>query len=214
MRTRCVASPMWPSASRSAQLLGRETLAVVVDGELELPVGLDEAKCQLGRLRVPSDVRQQLARRREDQLLLRMAGRVCRIEPQLQVRATCCLSADRAQRRLEPALLEHVRVQVEDRLAQLSNGLGERVVGAVQSGVRERLARLLEFVARRQQVLDRVIVQRLGERLALALLGRERVREQARPLLGEPGNERSSSGEQHREQHAARPRPRPGTRPA
>ena len=46
--------------------------------------------------------------------------------------------------------------------------------------MRERLARLLELVARREQVLDRVVVERLGERLALALLGRERVGEQAR----------------------------------
>ena len=64
------------------------------------------------------------------------------------MRATCCPSTDRTERRLESALVEHVGVEVEDGFAQLSNSLGERGVGAVQSGVRERLSRFLELVAR------------------------------------------------------------------
>ena len=50
-------------------------------------------------------------------------------------------------------------------------------------------------------------MERFGERLALSLLGGERVRKQARPVLGEAGNELSSSGEQHREDHAGDPDP-------
>ena len=69
-----------------------------------------------------------------------MTGRAVKIELQLQVRATRCLSTDGTERRLESALLEHVGVEVEDGFAQLSNGLGERGVGTVQSGVRERLS--------------------------------------------------------------------------
>jgi hypothetical protein len=60
------------------QLLHREPLAVVLDAEFELSVGLDEAKRHLGRLRVPNDVGQELTGRREHELLLRMAGPVAR----------------------------------------------------------------------------------------------------------------------------------------
>ena len=156
----------------------------------------------LGRVGVPDDVRQELARGREDELLLRMTVLVVQIELQLEARAARRLLGDRAERRLEPGLLEHVRVEVEDGLAQLPDRLGERGVGAVERGMRERLARLLELVARREQVLDRVVVQGLGERLALALLGLERVREQPRPRLGEPGDELGSAREQQREEDA------------
>ena len=80
--------------------------------------------------------------------------------------------------------------------------------------MRERLAGFLELVARREQILDRVIVERFGERLALALLGGERVREQARSFLGEAGDELRPPGEQHREEHAgdADPGEEPGLR--
>ena len=84
------------------QLLDREPSAVVRDAELELCVGLDEAKRHLGRLRVPNDVGQELTGRREQELLLRMAGLVAKIELELQVRAARCLSTDRTERGLEP----------------------------------------------------------------------------------------------------------------
>ena len=198
---------MWPSAEPFGQLLDREASAVVGDGELELSVGLAEEQRHLGRLRVAHDVRQELTGRREDELLLRMTRLVVKIELQLQVRPGRRLSTERTQRRLESAFLEHVRVEVEDGLAQLSDRLGERGVGAVQRGVRERLSRFLELVARREQILDRVIVERFGERLPLALLRGERVGKQPRPVLGEAGDELGSPREQHREEHAGDPDP-------
>ena len=105
-------------------------------------------------------------------------------------------------------------MEVEDGFAQLPDGLGERGVGTVERGMRERLARFLELVARREQILDRVIVERFGECLALSLLGGERVREQARSGLGETGDELGPPGEQHREEHAGDPDPgeEPGLR--
>ena len=52
------------------QLVGRETATVVLDDELELAGGLDEAECRLGCLGMPHDIGQELTRRREDELLL------------------------------------------------------------------------------------------------------------------------------------------------
>ena len=109
---------------------------------------------------------------------------------------------DRAQRGLEPRLLEDVRVQVEDRVAQLAHGLAQRRVGPVERRVGLRLARLLELVPGREQVLDRVVVEGLGERLALSLLGLERVREQARALVRQAldGSVRRASSRERRTQ--------------
>ena len=61
-------------------------------------------------------------------------------------------------------------MELEDRLAELLDGHGERRVGAIERRVRRRLGRLLELVPRGQQVLHGVVVERLGERLPLALL--------------------------------------------
>ena len=105
-------------------------------------------------------------------------------------------------------------MEVEDGFAQLPDGLGERGVGTVERGMRERLAGFLELVPRGEQILDRVIVERFGQRLALSLLGGERVGEQTRSGLGEAGDELCPPGEQHREEHAGDARPRRGTRPA
>jgi hypothetical protein len=69
-------------------------------------------------------------------------------------------------------------MQRRDGLANLPDGLDERVLGATKSRVRDRLAGLLEVVTRREQVLQRLVVQSLGEGLALALLRFERVGEQ------------------------------------
>ena len=105
-------------------------------------------------------------------------------------------------------------MEVEDGLAQLPDGLGERVVGAGERRMGERLACLLELVPRREEVLDRVVVESLGKRLALPLLGLERVGEQPRAGLGEAGDELGPPGEQHREEHAgdADPGEEPGLR--
>ena len=125
------------------------------------------------------------------------------VEPQVEVRAGRHLLGDRAQRGVEAGLLQHVRMEVEDGLAELPHGLGQRRVRPGERGVGQHLARLLQVVARGEQVLDGVVVQRLGQRAALALLRLERVREQGGALLGQPLDGGRAAGQQQREQDAA-----------
>ena len=87
----------------------------------------------------------------------------------------------RAGRRREapqasPASSRTNGMELDDRLPKIRDGLRDRGVGSREGRMRRRLGRLLQLVARREQVLDRVVVQRLGERLTLALLGCQRVR--------------------------------------
>ena len=89
------------------------------------------------------------------------------VEPQLEAAAARRVPGDRPERGLEPGLVEDVRVELEDRVAQLRHALREGVVCAAECGMRQRLPGLLELVAGRQQVLDRLVVQGLGERLPL-----------------------------------------------
>ena len=60
----------------------------------------------------------------------------------------------------------------------------------------------LEHVAHGEEVLESMVVQRVGERLALALLGLERVGEQLRPHLREVLDELRPPGEHQREEDA------------
>ncbi len=108
-----------------------------------------------------------------------MAVLVAQLELEVEAPLARGLLGDGAQRRLEPGLLEDVGMQLEDRLPDLPDRLGERVVRPAKGGMDARLLRFLELVARREQVLQRLVVQRLGQRLPLTLLGVERVREQA-----------------------------------
>ena len=164
-------------------LLGRESPAVVLDDELDRPVPFLESERQLRGLRMPDDVREELTRRGEEQLLLRVPPLAVELEVEPKVSAHRRLLGERAQRGLEARLLEDVRVQVEDGVAQLPDGVEQRRVGPFERRMGLRLLRLLELVANREQVLDRMVVERLRERLALSLLGLERVREQARALV-------------------------------
>ena len=57
------------------ELRDRKPATVVLDHEHQLAVALEQADGQLGRLRVLDDVREQLPRRREDELLAGVAVR-------------------------------------------------------------------------------------------------------------------------------------------
>ena len=161
--------------------IGREAATVVADDEAERAVVLRERDRDSVCIGMPDDVRQELARGRVDELLLGMAVGVPEVELELELCARRGALGERPQGRVEPGLVEDVRMEVEDRVTQLPDRLCERVVRALERGMgRPGLARLLELVPRRQQVLDRVVVQGLGERLALALLRVPRVREQPR----------------------------------
>src|SRR5919109_3733094 len=100
--------------------LGREPAAVVLDRELELPVVLDEPHADASSLCVPDDVGEELARGREDEGLARMAVLVAQVELEGKACAVRRLLRHRADGRLQPGLLEDVRMELEDGLPQLS----------------------------------------------------------------------------------------------
>jgi hypothetical protein len=124
--------------------------AVVFDEQLELLADLGEANSHVRCVRVLHHVGDELAGYGERLLLARMACRVPKIEPQHEPGLLGGPLRDRAQCGLEPRFLQNVWVQIEHRIPELANGLGERGVGATQGGVRRRLRRLVELVARRE----------------------------------------------------------------
>lgn len=69
------------------------------------------------RVCVLHDVRKHLARGGEDELLARVAVSMRKLELHVNARPARRLLRDRSECGLEPRLLEHVRVQLEDRLA-------------------------------------------------------------------------------------------------
>ena len=130
------------------------------------------------------------------------------VEVERDPRARRGLLRERADRDGKPGLLEHVRVELDHGVSQLPDRLHERRVGAIQRRMRCRLAGLLQLVARRQEVLERVVVQGLGEHAALPLLRVQRVREQPRALRGQLLDEGRTSRQHQRQQRAGGADPR------
>ena len=116
-------------------------------------------------------------------------------------RSAACWAIERSAR-LEARLLEHVRVQLEHGLAQLRNRVDDRIVRPRDGRMGRLAAHVLELVAREEQVLDRMVVQRLRERPSLALLGLKRVGQQAGASVCQASDLLGSLGEQRGEQHA------------
>ena len=114
---------------------GRKAAPVVFHDQHELAVPLREADVDEARVRVPHDVREQLARGREDELVVCVGAGAVEVETESEASSGGCLLGDRAQRRFEPRRLEDVRMEVEDGLAQLPDGLGQRRVRPGQGGV-------------------------------------------------------------------------------
>ena len=99
------------------QTLRREPVAVVLDEELEMSVGCASRTRTLLACAWVDDVREQLASRGEHELVLRGPSRRPEVELELEPRTARSSPRDRTNRRLEPRLVEDVRVQLEDRLA-------------------------------------------------------------------------------------------------
>ena len=102
-------SLLWPP--------GRNAAPVVLHDEHELAVSLCEADVDEARVRVPHDVREQLARGREDELVLCVVAGAVQIETEGRKRpraAASCATERRAASR--PRRLEDVRMEVEDGL--------------------------------------------------------------------------------------------------
>ena len=100
----------------------------------------------------------------------------------------------------EPRLLEQVRVQVGDRAAQLGDGRRDGRVRARLGALGRRPGGQVEVVARREQVLDRAVVEILRELPALALLGRQRLGHEPLTLRREQAHRGVAARQQQREQ--------------
>jgi len=150
--------------------LGREPLTVVLDDQDQLAAVLEQIDAHARRPGVSDDVRQELARRREDELFLRVTLAVPEVEVQLELGTCRRLNGNGADGRFEPRFVEDVRMEIEDRLAELMHGQRERVVGSAERRMTRRgaLSDLLELVAGGEQVLGRPAVQRLGGRFSRA----------------------------------------------
>ena len=98
---------------------------------------------------------------------------------------------------------------------QLEYGLAELGDRRLDRGVRtgERLGRvasvrgLLEIVPRREQVLDRMVVEPLGQDAALPLAGAQGLGDQPAPTLGELGDLPGSPLEHRRQEHGRKTDP-------
>jgi hypothetical protein len=160
-----------------------EALPVVADGQDEVPVLLREAHADVARLRVLRDVGEKLPCRRQEQLLVRASRHGLRVKAQPETTAAGRPVPDRGERSLQTGRVEDVRVQLEQGLAQVLDGFLQRTIRPRQGGPVEVLGRLLQVVSRRQQVLDRGVVEGLGQGLPLALLGGYRLSHQPLALL-------------------------------
>jgi hypothetical protein len=162
-----------------------EALAVVADREHDVAVLLREAHADVARVGMLRDVREELPRGREQQLLVPRPRHRPRVELQAEPAPARGPVADRRERSLEAGRLEDVRVELEQRLPQVRDGGGERPVRALQSSPVEGLGRLLEIVSRREEVLDRRVVEPFGQCAPLALLDGHRLGHQPLALLSQ-----------------------------
>ena len=98
-------------------------------------------------------------------------------------------------------------MEVGDRAAQLRDRGRDGRVGARFGAVGIRLGRHIEVVAGGEQVLDRAVVQILRELPALALLGGERLRDEALPLCREQPHGGLAPRQQQGEEGQREPEP-------
>ncbi len=184
-----------------------EPAAVVVHAQHDLAVLVGERHGDLAGLGMLSHVREELARDREEESLLRVAIAGAQVEAHLEAASSRRSLGHGRERAGEPDRVEHLRVELEDRLTEVVERLAERLLGAPERRVVDDLRRLLHVVAGGEQVLDRVVVEPLGERLALALGGVQRVGEELLAHDGEVGDPPRPPGEDGREQHSGEPDP-------
>ena len=114
----------------------------------------------------------------------------------------------RGERRAQAGVIQHVRMQLEDLAAEPLDGDRERGVGAAVGVLVVAAMMVAQLLASHQEVLDRLVVQQLGQPLALALLRGQRLRDQPSALVGGRPDPAVALAEQRRQHHRPRPRPR------
>ena len=178
---------------------GVEAGPVVGDAQLDPFVALHASDVHVAGAGVLCDVGQQLSRRCEQEPLLRrvrlgLVGHM-RAEPTHATRP----AGNHRQGRLEAPLLQHQRMQIRDDLAQLSDRREDGRLRAIEGWVVDGLGDLLEIVPRREQILERGVVEGFGERLAFSLFRTHRVGEQLARLQGELADLAGPASEDERE---------------
>ena len=134
---------------------------------------------------VLGDVRQQLADGGDDQVVVPGAlGARADVNGRLKSGSVPGVLGEAVQNGFEPRLLEPQRVQGEDLMAQLAIGLIEGRAGSLLRA-RHAANDVGELLAGEQDVLDGVVVQRLGQPALLVGLGVERLLDELATHLGE-----------------------------
>ena len=167
---------------------------------------------ELLRLRMFDDVGQQLARRAVQQRLHRRAqprGPPRRVEIQAKPTSLRCRRCQPAERGGESRLLQHRGMQLGHLRAQLPRGLGERLFHPVERRGVAGIAGVLEIEARGEDVLQRAVVQVLGEGAMFPLGDGHQLPGQARSVASQTGD-----GRHPRPLDRRTDRPPPRRRPA
>ena len=161
------------------------------------------------RVRMPGGVGEQLAREREDELLLpRGQARLVDLDLRVGVGAARRRLGMGGQRGAQAGVVQDVGMQLEDLAAELVDSCGQRIVGAAVGVLVVAPMVVAQLVPGQQQVLDRLVVQHLGEASALAFLGGERLGEQPAALVGSRADPPIACTEQRRQHDGRRSGPR------
>ena len=159
-----------------------------------------------GRLGVLDDVAQQLSGRRVQQTVDRgtqFVAPTVELDRNRQPPSGRCRVGEPAQRARQAGVLEHGRVQLGHGGAQQPRALrqcklqpGERLGVGTLPGV-------LEVMPRPQQVLQRAVVELLGERPALAILGAHQLPDQIGAIFEQVTDPQHARALDPRQSHAA-----------
>ena len=105
-------------------------------------------------------------------------------------------------------MVEHVGMEVEDLAAELSQRLGDRGSRALESRLAGGAPVVGELLLRQRERLDGLVVEEIGEAVALALLRLEHGGGELPALVREPGDVVIARGERRRHQRGGEARPR------
>ena len=188
-----------PPARRGLERPRRDADPVVGDEQLDLRrpgVATADADADVLGAAVAGGVGQQLARDGEDEVVADALGVGVDLDVGREAAAAPGALGHRLQRGAQPGLVEQVRVQVEHRLAELD----DRLVEALAHQVDRRVVARAELLAGGEQVLQRVVVQRLGQPPARRVLGRQRLGDEPPPAAGEVLHVAVAPGQHRREE--------------
>jgi hypothetical protein len=115
---------------------------------------------------VASGVGQQFPRQGDEQLVVRAGGPRVDLDLDFGGHTLRHAADEGAQRRLEPRVVEHVRVQLGDLAAQLPEHLGDRGARPPERLVPSRAPVVQELLVRDGEGLHRLVVEDLGEAAA------------------------------------------------